>query len=41
MTMRLREITLVVDEKWFEAIVNLTNDVYEDETCDWQRIEII
>jgi hypothetical protein len=39
--MRLREITLVVDEKWFEAIVNLTNDVYEDETCDWQRIEII
>jgi hypothetical protein len=41
MTVRLREITLVVDDKWFEAIVNLTNEVYEDETCDWQRIEII
>ena len=37
----LREITLVVDDLWYEAIVNLTNEVYDGETCDWLRIEVI
>jgi hypothetical protein len=37
----LREITLVVDDGWFEAIVNLTQDVHEGETCTWLRVEVI
>jgi len=35
----MKKITLVVDEKWLEAINNLTNDVYEGETCTWLSIE--
>jgi len=35
----MKKITLVVDEKWLEAINNLTNDVYEDETCTWLSVE--
>jgi hypothetical protein len=38
---KLREITLVVDDLWYEAIVNLTNEVYDGETCDWLRVEVI
>ena len=30
--MNTYRITLEVDEKWLEAINNLTNDVYEGET---------
>jgi hypothetical protein len=32
-------IELCVDEKWFEAISTLTADVYEDETCEWVRVQ--
>ena len=31
----MRKITLVVDEKWYQAIADLTNDVYDGETCRW------
>lgn len=37
----LREITLVVDDLWYDAIVNLTSEVYDGETCDWLRVEVI
>jgi hypothetical protein len=30
---------MIVDEKWLEAINNLTRDVYEDETCTWTKME--
>ena len=32
-------IELCVDEKWFEAISTLTADVYEDEICEWVRVQ--
>jgi Zn finger protein HypA/HybF involved in hydrogenase expression len=32
-------IELAVDEKWFEAISNFTADVYEDELCEWVRVQ--
>jgi hypothetical protein len=35
----MKKITLVVDERWLEAINNLTRDVYEDETCTWLSVE--
>lgn len=35
----IREITLVVDSRWYEAIRNLTEDVYDGETCEWIRVE--
>lgn len=35
----MRKITLVVDDEWYKAIVNLTNDVYEGETCKWVSVE--
>lgn len=41
MSEQLREITLVVDDEWYEAIVKLTADVYEGETCMWLRNEVI
>lgn len=31
----LREITLLVDDEWYNAIVNLTAEVYDGETCRW------
>lgn len=34
-------ITLEVDERWLGAISNLTNDVYEGETCTWLIIKEI
>ena len=37
----LREITLVVDNEWFKAISNLTSDVYDGETCEWLRVEVL
>jgi hypothetical protein len=37
----IREITLVVDDKWFEAIANLTSDIYEGEVCEWVKIELL
>lgn len=37
----MKEITLVVDEKWFEAIKNLTNDIYEEEVCVWNKVRDI
>ena len=39
--MNTYRITLEVDEKWLEAINNLTNDVYEGETCNWLSLEEI
>jgi hypothetical protein len=35
----MKKITLIVDEKWLEAIKNFTNDVYEGETCTWIDVE--
>lgn len=35
----MKRITLVVDEKWLEAINNLTRDVYEGEVCQWVSLE--
>ena len=37
----MRKITLVVDDEWYKAIVNLTNDVYEGETCKWVSVEVL
>jgi len=34
-------ITLEVDEGWLEAINNLTQDVYEGETCTWLEMKEI
>lgn len=33
--MKSYTIKLVVDEKWLEAIQNLTSEVYEGERCLW------
>lgn len=38
---KMREITLLVDEKWYTVIANLTSDVYEGETCTWLRNEVL
>ena len=35
----MREITLVVDDGWYNAIRNLTDEVHEGETCEWVRVE--
>ena len=35
----MRKIILIVDDEWYKAIVNLTNDVYEGETCKWVSVE--
>lgn len=35
------KITLEVDEGWLEAINNLTQDVYEGETCKWLEMKEI
>lgn len=32
-------ITLEVDEKWLEAIRQLTGDVYEGEVCSWVSVK--
>lgn len=32
-------IELAVDEKWFKVISDLTADVYEDEVCEWIRVQ--
>lgn len=44
----MRKITLIVDDEWYKAIVNLTNDVYEltndvyeGETCKWVSVEVL
>jgi hypothetical protein len=34
-----REITLLVDDEWYKAIVNLTQDVYEGELCEWLSVK--
>jgi hypothetical protein len=34
----MRKITLIVDDEWYKAIVNLTNDVYAGETCRWLEV---
>lgn len=31
----MREITLIVDDGWYDAIRNLTMDVYDGEVCRW------
>ena len=36
---KMKKITLLVDEEWLEAINNLTQDVYDGETCTWLSIE--
>lgn len=35
----MKKITLIVDDEWYKAIVNLTNDVYEGETCKWLSVD--
>jgi len=35
----MRKITLLVDDEWYKAIVNLTTDVYDGETCKWVAVE--
>lgn len=32
-------IELRVDQKWLEAIDKLTGDIYEDEVCEWLRLQ--
>ena len=32
-------IELRVDQKWLEAINKLTEDIYEDEVCEWLRLQ--
>lgn len=32
-------IQLEVDEKWLEAIDNLTRDVYDGEVCTWLGLQ--
>jgi hypothetical protein len=32
-------IQLKVDQKWFDAINNLTAEVYDDEVCQWIRVD--
>jgi hypothetical protein len=39
--MKNYRITLEVDEKWLEAIENLTNDVYDGELLNWISVEEI
>jgi hypothetical protein len=34
----MKKITLIVDDEWYKAIVNLTNDVYAGETCRWLNV---
>ena len=34
----MKKITLIVDDEWYQAIVNLTNDVYDGETCRWLNV---
>lgn len=36
---KMKKITLLVDEGWLEAINNLTQEVYDGETCTWLSIE--
>lgn len=35
----MKKITLLVDEKWLEAIKNFTQEVYEGEVCQWLSLE--
>lgn len=35
----MKQITLLVDEAWLKAIQDLTNDVYDGETCKWVSVE--
>lgn len=37
----VREITLIVDNEWYKAIVNLTNDVYDGEICEWTNVKVV
>ena len=32
-------IEMRVDQKWFDAIDKFTADVYENEICQWIRVE--
>jgi len=32
-------IELAVDEKWFHALSEFTAEVYEDELCEWVRVQ--
>ena len=32
-------IEMRVDEKWFQAIDKFTADVYENEICEWLRVD--
>lgn len=34
----MKKITLIVDDEWYKAIVNLTNDVHDGETCRWLNV---
>jgi hypothetical protein len=36
----MKKITLIVDDEWYKAIVNLTNDVRwrDGETCRWLNV---
>lgn len=37
----MRKITLIVDDEWYKTIVNLTNEVYDGETCKWVSVEVL
>jgi hypothetical protein len=32
-------IELAVDEQWFHALSEFTAEVYEDELCEWVRVQ--
>lgn len=33
-----KKITLIVDEKWLEAIMKFTEEVYDGELCTWTEV---
>lgn len=37
----LREVTLIVDNGWFEHLQALSNTVEDGETFSWVRVEVI
>lgn len=37
----LREVTLIVDNEWFEHLQALSNTVEDGETFSWVRVEVI
>ena len=37
----MREITLIVDDGWYDVIRDVTREVYDGETCQWVNIKTL